>query len=155
MISVKSVERKQDKMKYTEETIKQLETAIQQGMSKSKACELVGIADMTYDRWMQKKEFAERMKKARAKKIAYLLSHIRLAGIGELTVECEKCGAKKEITIPTRQWQALAWILERTEGDEFVVKTKTEISGKDGQPFEHLIVVRHSESGDNGKDTKT
>jgi len=127
-------------MKYTEEIIRQIEGSIKRGVSQTKTCDLVGISDDTFFRWMKKKEFSERIKKARANKIAFLLDNIRTAGLGELIVKCDKCGEEKRVTIPTRQWQALAWILERTEADEFVIKMKTEISGKDGDPIKFIEI---------------
>jgi hypothetical protein len=38
-------------------------------------------------------------------------------------------------------WQASAWLLERKFSDEFALKNKTEITGKDGSP---LVIERVS-----------
>jgi len=126
-------------MKYTEQIIEQIESSIQRGVSIKRTCDLVGISQETFYQWMKDKdkvEFSDRIKRARAEKIAFLLDNIRVAGIGQTICTCRECGAKNTVTIPTKQWQSLAWILERTESDDFVVKVKNEVTGKDGNPIQ-------------------
>ena len=114
-------------MKYSEEIIKVIEGAINRGVSIKKTCDLVGITQETFYQWMkdpEKTEFSDRIKKARSSKIANLLDHIRTAGIGKRDITCPKCDHAFSIELPTKQWQSLAWILERTEFNDFGVKQK-------------------------------
>ena len=134
--------------KYCEEMVQKIEKAIKSGLSLRKTCELVDIAQQTFFDWMDKKpEFSERIKRARFEKITKLLEHIKAAGIGKkeitIIVTCPKCQHNftetREIEISTKQWQALSWILERTEFDEFGLKMKHEHEAK--EPIE--IVVKY------------
>lgn len=122
-------------MKYTEEIIQQIETSIKRGVSIKRTCDFVGISTETFFKWMkdeEKVDFSDRIKRARAEKIAFLLDNIRVAGIGEIVYKCDNCGKEKKITIPTKSWQALAWLLERTESKDFAIRQKTEHSGQIG-----------------------
>lgn len=127
-------------MKLNEEMIRSIEEAIRRGMSNKKTCDLVGINEDTFYAWQKKySEFSERIKKARAQKIQILLDHIRVAGMGRIKVKAvcpnKECGREFEhlVELPTKAWQALAWILERTEFDEFGLKQKVALEGKDGE----------------------
>ena len=104
--------------KYNEQLVKAIEKAIESGMSNIKACDLVGIAEPTFYKWLDEKvEFSKRIKAARSNKIKRLLKTIDTAG--------------------KKQWQAAAWILERTEFKEYGNKSKHEVTGEDGNPIEH------------------
>ena len=123
-------------MKYTKEIIKQLEDAIRSGLSNVKACELVGINPTTLYGWMKEKSyFYNRIKKARAEKCKLYADTIKAAGLGHVSATCPECGCEFEVMISKAQWQAIAWLAERTEFDEFGNKQRVEHTGKDGEPI--------------------
>ena len=102
-------------MKYTDELVNTLVKSIETGLSIKKACDYVGISQKTFYQWVnEKSEFSNKIKKARATKINNLLEQIRISGMGETTVECPHCKEKHVVKLPSKAWQALAWILERT-----------------------------------------
>jgi len=132
--------------KYCEEKVKQIEKAINTGVSVNRTCDLVGLSPDTFYTWMKEKAgFADRVKRARGEKISTLLKNIKAAGIGETTFECKKCGHKNKVQLSTKSWQSLAWILERTESKDFVVKIKSEVTGEGGGPIEFIEVGERKE----------
>ncbi len=95
-------------MKYTEEIVKAFEKAISEGLPNIQACDLLHISEPTFYRWKEeKKDFCKRIKEAKAKRTKKLLGNIETAG--------------------EKQWQASAWILERTDFDNFGNKSKLEV----------------------------
>ena len=103
-----------------------IEQAIRRGLSNKRAAEVAGIDESTFYDWMADPEFSKCIKKARAHKIEYLLDLVRVAGVGQKRVQCPHCGKSHVVDLPTKNWQSLAWILERTEREEFHLKSKTE-----------------------------
>ena len=93
----------------------------------------------------EKSEFSERIKKARAQKCRLYASVIKAAGIGEIKTDCPECGKEITIKIPNKQWQAIAWLAERTEVEEFGAKIRHQHGGEDGQPIKHVIEVVYSD----------
>ena len=88
--------------------IKALCDAIKLGLPNIRACELVGISQETFYQWEKSNaEFSERIKKARSERIKFHLNNIKKA-------------AKKN-------WTASAWMLERTEPENFGQKSKVEL----------------------------
>ena len=87
-------------------------------MSNAKACDIVGISMSAFTDWMNTKEdFAVAIKKARADRTNLLV----------------KCITKEAFS---GTWQAAAWLLERTEPEEYgkSVAIKTD----DGQMHEFI-----------------
>ncbi len=128
-------------MKYTQEVVDAIVASLREGVPIKKVCDLVDISEETFYAWQREKpEFSEVVKKARADKIKDILSHIRTAGVGEtrVQVQCPDCKAKFEttITLPTKAWQALAWILERTENEDFGRRYQV---GGGKEPIKHII----------------
>jgi len=124
-------------MKYSEETIVALENAIGKGLSSTVACNLVGITPKTFYLWKtEHPEFWPRMLAARAKKMEYLSEELIKKGFGKETIECPECGEKFEHKYNNAAWQAIAWLLERTEFKEYGNKSRVEHTGKDGGAIE-------------------
>lgn len=120
--------------KYTEENITVILNAIKNGVPIKKACHLIGIKRDTFYKWLKDdtKDLKERVLKARTEKMLYLLSLIRTAGLGEMKVKCPGCVCdcgktnrpiEFKAKVP-KNWQPLAWILERTERDDFALYSK-------------------------------
>ena len=86
------------------------------------ACQLAGINEATYYRWLQRgleepegiyRDFREAIEKARAARRIALVARIQQAAQGGT-------------------WQAAAWLLERTESATYALRQKHEITGEDG-----------------------
>jgi len=127
--------------KYSEQIVQDLEKAILNGLSNKKACDLVGIQQDTFYIWLRKHpEFSERIKKARARKCNLYAEIIQAAGLGEIDVECPKCHKKFPVKLSQKQWQAIAWLAERTEPEEFGQK--------------NFSVVKQIQDGEENKEIK-
>ncbi len=118
--------------KLNEDIMVKIETHIGMGMSYRNVSALVGIAPVTFHSWVRKgKEdienqdfdsdytsFYYRLKKAHSKGEAELLGCLYDAAYGRSTTETKNetntDGETKTIEIVRRQWQAAAWLLERT-----------------------------------------
>jgi hypothetical protein len=131
--------------KQAPEMIELLETAIKSGLSNKKACELVGINPTTFYRWMESEEFCNRIKRARAEKCKTYADGIRAAGFGEMDAECPQCRHSFKIKMSQKQWQAIAWLAERTEPEEFGSKEYREQRSKDenGEKVTQILIVRN------------
>ena len=82
---------------YTEKIADEIVAACRSGFTMEKAAELVGLEPKTVQNWVGKrKEFGERIKKARREHELSLLRDIELAG--------------------AKSWQAKAWLSERVYG---------------------------------------
>ena len=106
-------------LKLTEQTVKVIESAIERGMSQNNAALLAGISRDTYYKWLQKGKqaldeqdknnpylyFLYRMKRAKPKGELKLLENIHSAADGTDKIN--------------GQWQASAWLLERTRPKQY------------------------------------
>jgi len=139
-------------MKYCEEIVVQLEEAIKSGLSDKKSCDLVGINKVTFYRWQNKylqddktpnpvykSNLSNRLKKARAEKCKLYAEMIKTAGIGEFEATCPHCNEKHIIKLPQKQWQAIAWLAERTEFDEFGARQKIDSNIAVKGPIEVIV----------------
>jgi transposase len=108
------------KTKLTPELIGQIETSLQSHVSIITTCDLVGISQETFFRWLRegeaatsgsKREFYETVKRARAMSRVMLVSQIS----------------------KDPSWQAKAWILERQYPEEFGRRQLIAHAGADGK----------------------
>ena len=92
-------------MKYCEQIVKDIVEAIEKGLSNNATCDYVGISKETFYKWIKDhSDFSDQVKRAQSEKKIDLLEKIK--------------------TIGEKNWQALAWILERCYPDEFGVKVR-------------------------------
>lgn len=110
------------KTKYTPQTVNKIVKYLKDGNSLDRSARLSGINPSTLYVWLKEKpELIEDIEKAKEYNIATRL---------------------KRITKHARtNWQADAWVLERTRPQEFALKTIQEIQGKDGQELVFKIVA--------------
>jgi transcriptional regulator with XRE-family HTH domain len=98
-----------------------LSDAIAAGMTDEQAAQLAGISRSTLAEWLKAEdEFSDAIKKARAMRLRERLRRI------------ESC---------CPNWQAIAWILERTYGNQFAppkTTAKVEHSLSNGMSDEHI-----------------
>lgn len=114
------------KSKLTDELLANIETSIQAHNSIKTTCDLVGISEETFYKWMResegtepdakparglKAEFSERVKRAQAMSKTMLVNEIR----------------------KDPSWQAKAWILERQHPKEFGRRQLVAHAGHDGE----------------------
>ena len=134
--------------KLTPELIERVTLAIRAGNYAKTACEMVGIGETTFYRWMEEgaqdkakplfREFRESIKRAEAEAEVRSVALIRQAADGGT-------------------WQAAAWYLERKHGDRWGRndKIRQEISGPEGKPVPLSLeeakkaVLAFLEEGDN------
>lgn len=97
--------------------IKLILDAYEAGMTKvTDVCSLAGVScDFYYDELKRNPAFGEAVESAKMKRKLLALMRIRRAG--------------------EKSWQAEAWTLERTYGEEFAVRGKFEMTGKGGRPL--------------------
>ncbi len=108
-------------MKYCEEMVQDIEKGLKSGLSKKSVCDLVGITEESFYRWVKEKnEFSKRIKESVSTGKQDLLD--KIAEHGE------------------KSWQALAWLLERCHPDEFAMKTKIDMN--DVTPDEKKITTK-------------
>lgn len=90
-------------MKYCEEIVREIERGLKCGLSQKSVCEGVGISQETFNQWGKKPEFSERIKKAVFDRKKLLLTKLLEHG--------------------KQHWQAIAWLLERCNPEEFALRT--------------------------------
>lgn len=104
------------KSKLTPELQADIIKCIEAQQSYTSTCHYCGISTDSFTTWMKNKPaFSAAVKKAESK---VRISHMK---------EIKEAGKK--------QWQALAWLLERRWPDEFALKVKH--TGTGGGPVEH------------------
>jgi transposase len=113
--------------KLTPELLDRITLAIRAGNYAKTACEMVGIGETTFYRWMEEgekdtgkkefREFRESIKRAEAEAEVRSVALIRQAADGGT-------------------WQAAAWYLERKHGDRWGRndKIRQEVTGANGAP---------------------
>lgn len=134
--------------KLTPELLETISLIIRSGNYAKTACEMVGIGETTFYRWMEEgakdkakpefREFRESIKRAEAEAEVANVARIRQAA-------------------DSGTWQAAAWYLERKHGDRWGRndKIRQEISGPDGKPVPLSLeeakkaVLAFLEEGDN------
>lgn len=123
------------KTKLTDEIIQKICTVVAEGNYYKTAALSVGISEATFYNWKKRGEevksgkyleFLELLKKAEAKSEAKYLGVIK--------------DAANDGT-----WQASAWWLERRYPDRWGKKDKHELTGKDGQPLERVIIIKNKD----------
>lgn len=102
-------------MKYTEETISEIEKNISTGLNSKDSAELAGISESHFYVWLKKKEFKERIKKAELKRKNRLTAIVLAAA-------------------PT-DWKAAMTYLERRYHDEFAQRWKGDLGFDPKKPF--------------------
>lgn len=136
--------------KLREDTVCTIETALAKGMTTANACYLAGIIPLTLDNWLNKGredsvngEFGTncakvlyRISRAKPKGELVLLDTIHDAALGRSLTE-DKVETQdgivpvhKRIRITKRQWQAAAWILERTRREHYGKDAKIDDNSK-------------------------
>jgi len=96
-------------MKYSEAMVKEISKYLESGMNIEDTCVLAGISKETFFTWRKtKSDFSDSTKKAQAKNKANAVVRIQRAG--------------------EKQWQALAWWLERKYPEEFALKQNLSMS---------------------------
>lgn len=109
-------------MKKDAHHIGKLLKALEMGEHRVNACKIAGISYDTFRRWMLDSEFSESIKKAED------------AGSEAIEAQCLlKIQSAKE-------WQAAAWILERTRPDRYGSRQKLDHTSG-GKPFNPIINV--------------
>jgi hypothetical protein len=107
--------------KLNEQLIVDMEVLARIGLSDKAMAESVGLAPTTFIQWMKKnKEFSNRIKKAKNEGKSKLINS--LYGHGQ------------------KNWQSIAWLLERCFHSEFALNQKMELTGKDGGPLTFKVV---------------
>lgn len=96
--------------KYSDETIQGLVDMITIGMTQKDACEILGVHESTFIRWMKNPNFANRITQARTKQKQFMITAV--------------------VGAANKDWKAAAWWLERKHPDEFVRKQEIEHTGK-------------------------
>jgi len=137
------------KLKLTPELIKNISSAIIAGNYAKIACELVGIGETTYYKWLEMaeeenapaiyREFRESIKRAEATAEITFVTRVRQAA-------------------DNGTWQAAAWYLERKHGERWGRndKIRQEISGPNGTPISLTVeeakaaVLSFLEEGNHG-----
>jgi len=90
----------------------------------NRACTACGIHKDTFYGWMHARPaFSDAVEKARSEAAQRLVELIEKAADGSIV---NRFGEAQY------QWQAAAWLLERTQPDEFARKSNVEVSGPDG-----------------------
>ena len=146
--------------KLTPELTEELAGYIAKGLSNKDACERVHISEDTFYRWLNRGEkatkdtdlcvFYESIQKARIDFKRTHLENIERAAIeqSEKVVEIirqtpsgDRYIERKTETV-SGQWQASAWLLERTDPDQFGRRQRIEHDGKiEGDGASELRVV--------------
>lgn len=117
--------------KFTPKIKEKVLQGIRLGLSIVKACNIAGIDYNTYRNWETKAledkepnyiDFFQQCERAKDEREAFHLTQI--------------INASRDGT-----WQASAWFLERSMPDKYSLKTRTEITGKDGGPVQQEIKV--------------
>lgn len=104
------------KSKLTPELQADIIKCIEAQQSYRSTCDYCCISHDSFERWMKNKAgFAAAVRKSEAKVRLLLMKGIKDAG--------------------QKQWQALAWLLERRWPDEFALKIRH--TGNEGGPIEH------------------
>jgi len=141
------------RVKLTEEIIERFITAIKLGCPKKDACGAAGIGESTLYKWMA---WAD-SDRSDARRYAEFRERIKMAE-GEAT---QTWLAIIERAARDGSWQAAAWKLERRRG-MFIPKTRTEITGRDGESIKvesearsareiiDAAISRHDGHGDKG-----
>jgi hypothetical protein len=106
--------------KYTPETVERCFEGIRLGLKdKTKIAAYADISVDSFDRWRERyATFADGIKKAEAQRTAGALTVIKQA--------------------MTQHWQAAAWLLERTEPEQYGIQ-RHEVSGDPVNPFRVVI----------------
>ena len=112
--------------KITEQVIRDAEVLARIGLSERAIAESLMVSHETFTNWLKKnKEFFNRLKVARNTGKSKLVNSIY--GHGQ------------------KNWQALAWLLERQYRSEFALdKQKLEISGKAGESLTFNVTYKES-----------
>uniref|UniRef100_A0A6M3LU64 Putative terminase n=1 Tax=viral metagenome TaxID=1070528 RepID=A0A6M3LU64_9ZZZZ len=115
--------------KLNEQLITDLEVLARIGLSEKAMCESVMLSQDSYFRWKKRnKDFSERIKRARNTGKSKLVNSIYGHG--------------------RRNWQALAWLLERQYRDEYALdKQKVEVTGKSGGAIVFKVVYEERKEG--------
>lgn len=102
--------------KYEPKVVEGMVKALKLGLTVEDACDANDISKQTHYVWLkQYPDYNDAIKRAKAQGEEHLLTKIAEHG--------------------DKSWQALAWILERTRTEKYGLRTKQEITGKDGAPF--------------------
>jgi len=103
-------------MKYGKDITKEIAAYLENGVNRTDAVVLSGISYETFTVWMKTHpEFSEAIKKAETKCKHRNISIIQKAA--------------------RKTWQAAAWYLERKYHEEFALKQRHELTGRDGGPI--------------------
>lgn len=142
------------KSALTPETADRIEAAIKAHAPLNDAARHGGVSPATFFRWMaegeqaqsgQKREFYERMERAKADSKIGALARIQKSAIGgtvksRKTVTTTKRDGTSTTTVTETfyepQWTADAWLLERRYPREFARLSRTELTGRDGAAIE-------------------
>ena len=105
-LAKKKVGRKLTITKLSEEDLQTAKEALELGMPLSRIPALIGISSTAFDRLLKKSN-----------------------GLSEVFQSCKEKGVKKQLANIARHgernWQACAWLVERTNGSEFAQRTQT------------------------------
>jgi len=105
-LAKKKVGRKLTITKLSEEDLQTAKEALELGMPLSRIPALIGISSTAFDRLLKKSN-----------------------GLSEVFQSCKEKGVKKHLANIARHgernWQASAWLVERTNGSEFAQRTQT------------------------------
>jgi len=134
--------------KYTPENVRIIIEAIEQGADITNAMRAACLERTTYYYWKENHpEFAEAVEEAIARRSIRRLKTIELAGLGRMTVQVtcpnEKCRYHQEafphvVTIPSKSWQALAWLMERQHPEEYALRGRIDLTGRVDHRHMHL-----------------
>ena len=107
-------------MKYNKDIVRQFETELEMGMTRTDTCTKAGISYETFTVWMERKpDFSEAVKRAEARCKERCIKIIQKAAIST--------------------WTAAAWWLERRHRDEYSLRT--ELTGPGGKALTSIPVV--------------
>lgn len=115
--------------KYHDDRCEAILHALRQGNTKRTAALVGGIHYVTLNEWCKTyPDFSEAVEKAEAEAEALHVANIR--------------------THSADNWQASAWWLERRRHGDYRRREKVEVTGEDGKPIEHSIIVERVTFGD-------
>ena len=132
-------------MKLTPKLANKIIKYVKAGNYAQTVCQLVGIHNSTYTRWMQRAKKGERPFAQFAQRIEQAKANAELS----MVLELRKAGKE------TRNWGALKFLLERTRPENFGSKNLELIGGIEGKPVEVKIIIEDVYgSSEKNKNTK-
>lgn len=110
-----------------------------------KAAEALGVARQTVGNWLNDGEAHIKSRHADLSECDdscdsdLVAKRAFLVSVKRAQAEFTRFNTKQIKVHTTKNWMASAWLLERTQPDEFGLKARVEHTGKDGGPITHKV----------------